>query len=101
MAEHVVPARAIGAHSRQLEAEVVDTVTFADDLRVVEVVSDGAAELYFTVDGGMPEVGDPFAHYMPAVPSSRTIGSGRGGATVVKLISPGTPTYSVAKGKYG
>jgi hypothetical protein len=99
MAEYKVSRRAIGAHAKTLEPDTVDTVVFTDDLRQIEVVSDGAAEIYFTVDRDAPEVGDEFAYFLPAVPSSRIVKAPEGvrQGTQVHLISPGEPNYSVAK----
>jgi hypothetical protein len=95
MASHSVAAGEIGAHAKTLVAATADSVTFADNLRQVEVVSDGAAALYFTIDGSAPVVGANAAYYMPAVPGVRTVGPVSG--QVIKLISSGAPTYSVAK----
>lgn len=97
MAAYSVSAAQVGAHAKTLVANTVDTVTFADDVARIEVVSDGAAELYFTVDKPAPAVGDPAAFYMPAVPGVREVEAPQGGETVVRLISAGTPKYSIAR----
>lgn len=97
MAAHTVAAGEIGAHAKTLTANTVETVTFADDVARIEVVSDGAAELYFTVDKAAPAVGAAAAYYIPAVPGVREVPSPADGSAVVRLISAGTPKVSVAK----
>lgn len=97
MASYSVAANEIGAHAKTLSAATVDTVTFADDVARVEVVSDGSAALYFTTDGSTPTVGGAKAFYMPALAGVREVAVGGAGSTRVKLISSGTPVYSVAR----
>src|SRR4051795_1476005 len=97
MAEYNVGARGVGVYEKALVAKSVDTVVFADDLDAVEVLSDGSAAIYFTVDGDIPTVGGTDCFHLPALTSAREVPSNRVGVTVVKLISPGTPTYSVAR----
>lgn len=97
MASYSVSAGAIGAHNKTLVGGTVDTVTFADDADLIEVVSDGAAALYFTLDGSTPTVWGENTYFMPASLSERTEAPGTPGGTVVKLISSGTPTYSVSQ----
>ena len=69
MATTSLDSGAVGAHAKTLSANAVDTVHFADDLKFVEVVSDGAAELYFTVDDSAPTVGGQASYYLPAIAS--------------------------------
>lgn len=97
MASHTVASGAVGAHHKTLTASTVDTVTFADDIKDVEIVSNGSAALYVTTDGTAPTVGGATAHYLPASASVRTVRVLGSSGTVVKLISSGTPTYSVAR----
>ena len=101
MASHAVAASEIGAHEKTLVAATVDTVTFANYTSEVEVVSDGADELYVRGDGTAPTVAGNASHFLPAgTVSSRRIKCTRqsDGTTVVKLISAGTPAYSVSRG---
>jgi hypothetical protein len=91
-------------------AATVDTVTFALGTsgtpgwggvpKRVEILSDGAADIYVTVDGSTPTVAGTNCWRIPAVPGS-TILDVRDAipddAVVVKLISAGTPTYSVSR----
>jgi|GEM_PF-4006139 len=98
MAKYTVGPSGVGAHDKTLTANVVDTITFARNLSTVEIVSDGAAAIYGTVDGSDPTVGGEESFYMPEGPASiRVVKSPRNQQTVIKLISPGTPTYSVAR----
>ena len=111
VAEYTVPAGHIGAHEKTAVAGVVDTVTFevgstsapgwAGRLpRQVEVLSDGAADLYVTVDGSTPAAAASNCYRVPAVAGATVIDVRDADATdevVVKLISSGTPVYSVSR----
>lgn len=100
MASYAVASGEQGAHAKTLVASTVDTVTFAYFTGKVEVYSDGAATLYFTVDGTTPTVGGAATHFMPAATSVKTVRVSRsyGSGMVVKLISGGTPLYDVSAG---
>jgi hypothetical protein len=81
-----------------LTASTVDTVTFDADYTYVEIVNrDGAAEIYATVDSGItPTVGGAGCDVLPAGMSSLIVNaSGYGSPTSIKLISAGTPAYTV------
>jgi hypothetical protein len=89
---------AVGAHERTLVASTADTVEFEEDLKTVEIVNvDGAAAIYFTVDGSAPTVGGEGCGYLPATPCARVVTSRSPAKTIVRLISTGTPKYSVAR----
>lgn len=96
----------IAAHAITLTASSgsnnVDKVTFTDDVNRVEIISDGAADLYVRVDGVDPIVGGAKAYRLPfGVVSSREIPmpSAWDQATgqTVRLISAGATKYSVVK----
>lgn len=79
-----------------LVASTVTTLTFDVDFNRVEVMNlDGAAEVYFTASTTAPTVGGTGCHVLPAVISSCEVEPTTSGATVVKLISAGTPKVSV------
>jgi hypothetical protein len=99
MAKYTVGKGQVGAHAKTLTPNTADEVVFADDQSFVEVVSDGTAELYFTIDAPAPAVGDGAAYYMPATAGVRTEPSPKPGETVLRLISSGAVKYSVAKGR--
>jgi hypothetical protein len=66
----------------------------------VEVIGDGVAEIYVTVDGGTPEIAGQWAWLLPAVFSVRSLSSEANGLpTVVQLISDGAPTYHVLRSR--
>jgi hypothetical protein len=84
----------------QLAANTVDTVTLGRDFERVEVLNvDGAAPVYFTVDGPAPAVAGPDTFVLPAAVGAAlelpaTIA--RSGAnTVVRLIAASAVRYSV------
>jgi hypothetical protein len=88
----------ISSKHAQLAANTVDTVTLVSDYSQVEVINrDGAAEIYFTVDGAAPTVGGDNTHMIPAAISGMTANAyaESGSPTVVRLISAGTPQYTV------
>ena len=79
-----------------LVAAAVTTLTFDEDYGVVEVLNvDGAAAVYFTVDGSAPAVAQTGSHVLPAAIGGVEIEPVTSGVTVVKLISAGTPKVSV------
>lgn len=96
MATHTVTGDGFAAHAKVLTANAVDTVNFASSFEEVEVVSDGLAALYVTVDGSAPTVAGPKTFVLPAgVASSRRIPVRKSGPTSVKLISAAGTTFSV------
>ena len=97
MASYAVAASEVGVHDKALVAATVDTVTFDRDCDEVEVIADGAAAVYFTVDGSAPTVAGNNTHVLPAgAVGRRRVVVPTSGDTVVKLISSGTPRYSVS-----
>lgn len=81
-----------------LTASTVDTVTLDGDYDSVEILNrDGSAEIYATVDTGTaPTVGGTNCDVLPATIGAVTLNaSAYGSPTIVKLISTGTPAYSV------
>ena len=98
MATFNLNAGDVGAYEKTLVAATVDTVNFQEAVDRVEIYSSGADEIYFTLDGAAPTVGGATTLLLPAAASVRTIRvPKRDSPTVVKLISAGTPVYSVAK----
>jgi hypothetical protein len=93
MAEYEVLADAIAVHDKTLVAATADEVSFRRDPKAIEVLSDGAAAIYFSVDGTPPTVGGSHCYKMLPYPSSRVVQ--HNGEHPVRLISAGTPTYSV------
>ena len=94
MATYTVAANERGVH-KTLVAATVDTVNFSKDCDRVEVINrDGAGELYFTTDSTAPTVGGNNTLMLPAAIGSY-VTTAVGGLSVVRLISSGTPGYSV------
>jgi hypothetical protein len=99
MASHTVAAGGTGK-GFTLTASTVDTVTFNEYAPVVEVINrDGAAEVWYTLDGSTPTVNGDNCYLLPATTAvdSRKPGS-ISGSVVVKLISSGTPSVRVQRG---
>lgn len=110
MANYTVANGEIGVHAKTLVAATVDTVTFALGAtgtpgwarvpKKIEVLTDGAADIYVTVDGSTPTIAGNNCWRVPALPGASIIDvtdSNPTDAVVVKLISAGTPTYSVSR----
>lgn len=98
MASYAVNAGEIAAHDKTLTAATVDTVTLTDAFGAVEVLTDGASAVYVSVDGSTPTVSGAKTYRIPASGTQvRTIALGDGpvSGALIKLISTGTPTYSV------
>lgn len=86
------------AHAIALSASTVDTVTFTGYVKRVRVVNlTGDAIIYFTLDGSTPTVGGVATYVLPAAISNdeEPVPDSKASNAVVKLISAGTPTYSV------
>lgn len=80
-----------------LAASTVDSITFSVNPKTVEVLNrDGAAAIFFTVDGSTPTVGGDDCFAVPAAAGAAlAVDAPSTTGTVVKLISAGTPAYSV------
>jgi hypothetical protein len=62
----------------------------------VEVCNrDGVAEIFFTVDGSTPSVGGDNTFLVPATVGALTVDANVDGPVPIKLISVGTPKYTV------
>lgn len=79
-----------------LVAATVATLTFDEDFPEVEVMNvTGTSPVYFRFDGTNPTVGGAGCHVVPAIAGTTVRRKPRtSGATVVKLISAGTPSVS-------
>ena len=98
MASHTIADGEWGIHNVTLTAGAEDTFTFPDDVTEVEVLShDGAATIYFTVDGTAATITGRHCRILPAAVSSVTAEPPTAGPTVVRVISSGTPTISVTR----
>lgn len=95
MAVYTVAAGQLAVHNKTLAANVVDAINFDVDPSAVEIQTDGAAEIYVSTDGSTPTVGGANTHLIPATAGSRFIR--HGGDRGLRLISAGSPTYSVTK----
>jgi hypothetical protein len=99
MADVDVAADQIAAHNVQLAAAQVKTVRFAEDLNSVDVISDGTAAVYYTLNGSTPAVAGSNCYLIPAgAIGVDTREPPTSGPTLVKLISEGTPVISVQRG---
>jgi hypothetical protein len=99
MGNYEITTSQIAAHDKTLAAGVIDTVTFDAYTDRVQIVTDGTADIYYTLDGTDPSVGGANSYKIPSAPGveERAHPSNQN-TLVVKLISAGTPKYSVQKG---
>lgn len=86
-----------------LTAATVDTITTDVARQVIQVVNvSGAASIYFTIDGSTPTTTLPAQNSQHVVPAgiglAEVVEGSVDAVTVVKLISTGTPVYSVIVG---
>lgn len=80
-----------------LVASTVATVTVAGNAEFIEVMARGTGDIFFTVNGTTPTVaGDDTFAVAGAGGYVRLRNNERDGSIDVKLISSGTPGYSVA-----
>lgn len=79
-----------------LTAGTVATVTLDDDYDNVEVVNvDGAAAVYFTVNGDAPTIAGNGTNVLPAAIGGFSEYQPTDQITTVRLISSGTPLIAV------
>jgi hypothetical protein len=79
-----------------LAADEVTSVTLIENTVGVEVLNrDGVAEIFFTIDGSTPTVEGDDCHCLPAAIGALIVNSPKT-VDVVKLISTGTPKYTVS-----
>ncbi len=110
MASYTVPNGGVGVHEKALAADVQDVVTFAVGTaqtpgwgRVptrVEILTDGAADIYVTTGGANATVRGGDCWRIPALPGATVIDvrdAVPDDPVVIKLISSGTPVYSVSR----
>lgn len=90
-------AAPIGVYAKTLDADAVDVVRFDTGIDEIEIFSDGAAAIYVTVDGSAPSVEGGDCYELPAMTCTRVIAIGSNDAATVKLISAGTPMYSICQ----
>ena len=101
MANHTVASGDIGTAEITLTASTVDTVTFSSKIDYVEIYTDGAAAVWYTLNGDNPTVGGADCFYLPATQATdlKPVGTMRGSTTsTIKLISAGTPKLRIQRG---
>lgn len=98
MANFDVQTSEIGVHLKKLVAGQIDQVTFLGrDLTEVEIITDGAADIFVRFGGQDPAVGSGSCWRVPPAMGSTVIPVNTSKDTVVRLISAGTPVYSVSR----
>lgn len=100
MASYTVNAGERGAHAKTLVASTADTVTFSENVAIIEVTNlDGADRIYVRLDGTAAAVANAFTYVLPATICTRKISvpMSKHSSPAISLISAGTPTYSVTK----
>lgn len=80
-----------------LGAAAVDTVTVTPGGSVEVVNVDGAAAIWFSIDGSVPTVGGQNCAVLPAAIGSLVVTFPPGNPGIVSLISSGTPVYAVQR----
>ncbi len=100
VAEQLIARDEVGVHALALVANTEQVFRFEDNTDTVEIVNmTGSAPIYFTVDSEETAlVAGKKMHLIPAAVTSVEFPSFGQRSTVVRLISPGTPTVSVSRG---
>lgn len=111
MTTYTVAPGQVAVHAKTLAAGTVDTVQFtigdphsgagwANVPKLVEILSDGAADIYVTVDGTAPTIGGQNCFRLPAFAGATVLDvrdANLEDAVLIKMISAGTPEYSVSR----
>lgn len=100
MATYKLEPGQVGVYGKALVASTVDTVEIEGACEAVEVIDEtGSATIYFTLDGTTPTAKGATTQELPASIGSRVVetDSFAGEVLKVKLISAGTPEYSVKR----
>lgn len=97
MTSYEVGAAEVGVHSKTLAAGVVDSVTFAEDLREIEVMTSGASDIFVSFGDVVPTVNGNQCFRIQSLVGSVVLPVKQSGPTKVNLISAGTPVYSVSR----
>lgn len=111
MTTYTVAPGQVAIHAKTLAANTVDTVQFtvgdphggagwANVPKSVEIMTDGAADIYVTVDGSAPTVGGQNCFRLPAFAGASVLDvrdANPEDAVLIKMISAGAPVYSVTR----
>lgn len=98
VADYTVPKGHVGIHAKTLIANQQDTVTFTGvDLPEIEILSNGAADIYVHMGAGPAAVAATDCWRVLPAMGATVLPVHTSGDTVVKLISSGTPSYSVSR----
>jgi Collagen triple helix repeat (20 copies) len=96
-----------GVRNKKLAAGVIDTVTITANLTAVQIATDGAAAIYVTFGTDRsPEISPTASWRLPAqvgsttLPTHQSVSDMQAETTVIKLLSAGTPTYSLGISGY-
>lgn len=99
MASFTVQSGQVAVHAKTLAPGVADSVTLADSFSGVTVFSDRAAVLYFSVDGSPATDAGAHCFLLQAGAARSVTIPGVWSNANVSLVSSGSPTYSVIKGR--
>lgn len=95
MASHPVATGKIGTGLQTTVANTADQCPFADNFDYVEVISDGAFDLWVTVSGVDPATPFDLAWRLPAGQRSARYIPTFGSSPDVRLKAPGIVIYSI------
>jgi hypothetical protein len=98
MTAYTISSGERAVHSKQLAAGVSDTVTLEDGSDGLEVLSDGSAALFFSVDGTTATVGGGHCYELPQDATSANLAVSLAPGATVSLISSAGVVYSVVAG---
>lgn len=101
MAEHRITGNDVALHGLTVGASQVETVIFDTNIGTVDIISDGRAAIYYTINGQPPTIKGGNTFVLPAGATAidtRPAPSGVGQFDTVRLISDGEATVSIQVG---
>jgi hypothetical protein len=97
MTNYTIASTEIAANNKALVASTEDKVTFTRDVRTARVTNlTGSAAIYFTIDNTAATVAGANCYVIPAAVGSVEVNM-PDDSDVIRLISSGTPSYSVSE----
>ena len=95
MALHRIARGQIAVHAVTLIANVADTVTWQDEVEMVEVLTDGSVDVYVATDGNPATVDGQNCYRIPQNEGLATWRELNASGGTLSIISSGSPLYSV------
>lgn len=99
MASYSVPAGKPGVTDKTLTANTADSITFADEIGGVNILTDGTVKVYVTADGSAPSPGG-YQYVIPATGAWTQLNVQpvpNNPSNIQLLCASGSPAYAVSR----